>query len=118
MPTLPIVAGYAQAIANASGVASVPLGPQLAGETWLIESITVQCVNSTNATATVYKNAILPANVKASTRQGYNDVDYNANIPLQIGEQIWVVWNNCTPLDICYVTVQGTRNVAGADYAF
>lgn len=100
--------------ANASGIAVCQIGPSSAGESWQIDTVTVQTTDPTNIpVATLYKNVQTPSGVVASSARGNNDTDTTAGIDLMELEQLYCVWNGCAPNVYATLTVRGKRMIGG-----
>lgn len=100
----------ATAQADASGTAIARLGPQRAFEKWQVSSISVQATSNINqSTAKVYRGARANSRLVNGTYSGNFDTDPDANILLQSGEYLVIVWEAADVGSICTVTIQGTR---------
>lgn len=89
---------YAQtAVASASGVATVRLGPTRAGEKWQVRSMTVTNTSSVlSPEARIYRNAVIPTAIVDVTGTGIFDTStLSPPIELGSGESLICEWAGC-----------------------
>ena len=97
------------AVAGFDGVAVITLGPQRAGERWVVKRQTIQ--NSGNATnneciCKVYRNVISDTTLLDGSFTGVFDVSNNDNINVESGSQIIAEWSGCIPGSVSTWTIE------------
>lgn len=100
----------ASGIAAANGRAVARLQPMRAFETWQIKTITVQSTSTVSIPeARVYKGNETPSAFVDGSVNGSNDSNTTADVLLQNGESLLVVWTGCDTGARCTVTISGTK---------
>lgn len=97
------------AIADATGVAVVRLGPERGGERWVVKRQTIQ--NSGNSVnndciCKVYRNVISDTTLLDGSFTGIFDVSADDNVIVESGSQIIAEWSGCIPGTVSTWTIE------------
>lgn len=95
---------------DASGVASVRIGPTRVQQYWRVGNVALSCTSSDDAEARVYLGAATPGNLLAGTYSGNQD-NAPISVPLGFGQFLTVVWSGATPAATATVSLNGTMEV-------
>lgn len=103
----------AQAVADATGKATVRIYQPTAGSSWVVErmitSVTGAGVTSQSVIDhSVYTNSVSETNRKDNTQSAIDTSE--TKIPLQASEFLIGTYASCPPGSICTLTVTGTVN--------
>lgn len=99
-----------QATADASGNATISMGPSAVNESWSVSQHRVSNPGPNIPTLNVYKNFIAPAGFVANTTQALNNTSETA-VDLGPSEQLFYVFAGCSPGTVCTVHITGSRNI-------
>lgn len=100
----------ARAIADASGRASVRMGPRRAFEKWHINSATVQSTSSTDVPEVrVYRGAEAEGLLVGGSHTGTLDATISADVLLQTFEDLLFVWTDSDVGAACVAVINGER---------
>jgi hypothetical protein len=93
--------------ANASGVATVTIGPRRAFEKWQVTRVAVQSTSSVLVpTCRLYRGAAVASRLIDGTYTGTLD-STDLSLTLQSGEDLVAEWSGCDVGATCTVTVDG-----------
>lgn len=104
------------ATANASGTATVVLGPSAAYTRWELTRYSVVAVQndpSVNVVFTLYRGSQAQGNVIDYTVQGYGDTSAANDVNLTPGDYCTGVWSGLTPNSSASITINGSIFVRG-----
>lgn len=97
------------ATANAAGVARVQLGPQKAGESWVVKGYAVANDSALTqlVTCNIYRNVVSDTTLVDGTYQGQSRVSRGDNLDIGPGNTLIAEWTGCTPGSISTFIVNG-----------
>lgn len=97
----------ARGTANASGTATVQIGPNRSGQRWRVSSLSVSTSIADSCTAQVFSPMGVFIGGTFTGSQDTTDLD----VELNFGSRLKVIWSGATPGNACTVGVSGTIEV-------
>jgi hypothetical protein len=92
---------------NANGIATVRLGPQVSGDSWIITRVNVASDSVLATTGTLYLNAVNRVNQIDTSASANADTSDSSDINLGPTEHVIFRWRGGTPGATATMTVYG-----------
>lgn len=103
--------GVAQTIVAASGIATLPIGPQGLGTRWYPQQVTIATQSGANdpSTCALYLNSTVFPPIGQSYAGGGDSIGL-AVPPMEPGDLLIAVWSGAKPGDWASITVIGSKD--------
>lgn len=98
----------ADGIANVNGRAEVRIGPDVYGDEWTINYVSVTNNGASESRCDLYQNVVSDTAFLEATGRGNRDTS-DTNFRLIQGETIVFVWQNADPGSISMAVARGTK---------